>query len=260
MCGIAGWMAVQRHAPDDGAMAAVLEALAHRGPDGSGACAFQASRHRVVLGHRRLAIIDPQGARQPMCDDAAGIALTFNGEIYNFRELRAQLAARGLSLRARLRHRGAAARLPALGHRAGASPARAVRLRGLGRAQGAAAARARSLRRKAAVPVRERRVGFLRLRRSRRCSRFRASGREVDLHAVRDYLAYRYVPGPRTLFAGIRKLMPGDLRHMAVRPAGAKCATGRPPDRNPRAPAKIRDADAVAQFRPSSTRRSSCRW
>ena len=48
MCGIAGWMALQRHAPDDGAMAAVLEALAHRGPDGSGACAFQSSRHRVI--------------------------------------------------------------------------------------------------------------------------------------------------------------------------------------------------------------------
>src|SRR5262249_22456137 len=95
MCGIAGWMALPQHAPDDGAMASVLEALAHRGPDGAGACAFQSSKHRVVLGHRRLAIIDPNGARQPMCDEAAGVALTFNGEIYNFRELRTELAQRG---------------------------------------------------------------------------------------------------------------------------------------------------------------------
>ena len=95
MCGIAGWMALPQHAPDDGAMGSVLKALAHRGPDGAGACAFQGSQRRVVLGHRRLAIIDPNGARQPMCDEAAGVALTFNGEIYNFRVLRAELAQRG---------------------------------------------------------------------------------------------------------------------------------------------------------------------
>src|SRR5690606_16720031 len=50
---------------------------------------------RVFLGHRRLAIIDPVGGHQPMCDDAAGLALTFNGEIYNFRQLRAELEAMG---------------------------------------------------------------------------------------------------------------------------------------------------------------------
>jgi len=77
MCGIAGWVAAPRSAPEDAAIAAALDAIAHRGPDGEGASAFvnRGTGHRVVLGHRRLAIIDPQGARQPMCDDAAG-----NGE------------------------------------------------------------------------------------------------------------------------------------------------------------------------------------
>src|SRR5687768_3834609 len=247
MCGIAGWMALQRHAPDDGAMAAVLEALAHRGPDGSGACAFQSSRHRVVLGHRRLAIIDPEGARQPMCDEQAGIALTFNGEIYNFRELRAQLAARG--------------------HCFALDSDTEVLLRAY---QEWDTELVHHLRGQFAFAVWDARKERLLLARDRfgekplyLCetggSVFFASEvkallkipgvrPEVDLHAVRDYLAYRYVPAPRTLFAGIRKLMP------------ATCATwqfGRrrevrywsPPDRNPRAPTKIRDADAVAQFK-----------
>jgi asparagine synthase (glutamine-hydrolysing) len=67
----------------------VLQAIAHRGPDDQGTCCFgrTSTGHQVFLGHRRLAIIDPEGPRQPMCDAASGLALTFNGEIYNFREL-----------------------------------------------------------------------------------------------------------------------------------------------------------------------------
>src|SRR3954462_4002110 len=100
MCGIAGWIAPPNGrgvSPDESAVLPMLDALAHRGPDGEGACSFvnRASGHRIVLGHRRLAIIAPTGSPQPMCADAAGIGLTFNGEIYNFRELRAQLEKRG---------------------------------------------------------------------------------------------------------------------------------------------------------------------
>jgi asparagine synthase (glutamine-hydrolysing) len=60
----------------------MLGALAHRGPDGAGAVHTQcrATRHEVALGHRRLAIIDPVGAPQPMRATAAGLTLAFNGE------------------------------------------------------------------------------------------------------------------------------------------------------------------------------------
>src|SRR5687768_13046994 len=244
MCGIAGWMALQRHAPDDGAMAAVLEALAHRGPDGSGACAFQASRHRVVLGHRRLAIIDPQGARQPMCDERAGVALTFNGEIYNFRELRQQLADRG--------------------YRFALNSDTEVLLRAY---QHWDKDVVRYLRGQFAFAVWDARKERLMLARDRFgekplyvCERggslFFASEikallkipgirAEVDLRAVRDCLAYRYVPGPRTLFTGIRKLNPatyalwqfGRLREVRY---------WTPPDGNPTARNKARSADLVA--------------
>src|SRR5690242_17771578 len=99
MCGIAGWIAPTRSSPEEAALAPMLSALAHRGPDGGGQAAFSAGRrdYRVVLGHRRLAIIDPVGSQQPMCDGQAGLALTFNGEIYNFRELRAELEFHGYS-------------------------------------------------------------------------------------------------------------------------------------------------------------------
>src|SRR5687768_7756029 len=96
MCGIAG--AVTRHGSpmDSATLGRMLDAIAHRGPDGHGAREFiAASGERVFLGHRRLAIIDPVGSPQPMCDDAAQLALTFNGEIYNFRELREKLKACG---------------------------------------------------------------------------------------------------------------------------------------------------------------------
>jgi asparagine synthase (glutamine-hydrolysing) len=66
-------------------------ALAHRGPDGDG---FHVEPH-VGLGHRRLAIIDIGGGHQPMFNEDFSVAITFNGEIYNFAELRPKLEALG---------------------------------------------------------------------------------------------------------------------------------------------------------------------
>src|SRR5262252_3060955 len=97
MCGIAGWVAERARAPTADSMRSMLAAIAHRGPDDQGMFHFDCAGtgHRVCLGHRRLSIIDPNGARQPMCDPAADLALVFNGEIYNFRELRATLSSHG---------------------------------------------------------------------------------------------------------------------------------------------------------------------
>src|SRR5438477_2959544 len=96
MCGIVGAVVSPDSRMDRAVVARMLERIAHRGPDGSGIVEYGAREgRRVLLGHRRLAIIDPQGARQPMVDSADGLALTFNGEIYNFRELRQQLVACG---------------------------------------------------------------------------------------------------------------------------------------------------------------------
>src|ERR1700676_2872116 len=93
MCGIVGmWMRQY----GDTSLSDSLDAIVHRGPDGRGE--YRDGRNGVVLGHVRLAIIDlsPAGA-QPMASDDGRVVLIFNGEIYNFRELRAELEARGVA-------------------------------------------------------------------------------------------------------------------------------------------------------------------
>jgi len=92
MCGIAGEFRFDSMAPDAAAMARMLAKLARRGPDAEG----QHVDGPVRLGHRRLAIIDlsPRSA-QPMLAAASDTALVFNGTIYNYPELRAELIALG---------------------------------------------------------------------------------------------------------------------------------------------------------------------
>jgi asparagine synthase (glutamine-hydrolysing) len=91
MCGFAGELARERGA-DVAAVEAMAATLARRGPDGSGVWASG----RVALGHRRLKIIDlSERGAQPLIDPVLGLALVFNGCIYNHRELRTELEAEG---------------------------------------------------------------------------------------------------------------------------------------------------------------------
>ena len=99
MCGIAGRVNFRTGRPaDDRLVQEMCDLIAHRGPDGAGTH----RRGHVALGHRRLAIIDTSDAGlQPMSDAAGTVWLTFNGEIYNFQELRRSLEARGHRFRSR---------------------------------------------------------------------------------------------------------------------------------------------------------------
>lgn len=92
MCGIAGLFHLETAKPVDPARVQLMtDALAHRGPDGSGVWTAQG----VGLGHRRLSIIDLGGGAQPMACAGGQIVVTYNGEIYNFREIRRELEAKG---------------------------------------------------------------------------------------------------------------------------------------------------------------------
>jgi asparagine synthase (glutamine-hydrolysing) len=92
VCGIAGELRVDGGLPDVAAVAAMCDTLARRGPDGSGG--WQSGP--VALGHRRLKIIDLSDAgSQPMVDPELGLTVVFNGIIYNYQELRAELRAAG---------------------------------------------------------------------------------------------------------------------------------------------------------------------
>jgi len=190
----------------------MLQAIAHRGPDDQGTCCFRCAGtgHQVFLGHRRLAIIDPVGAHQPMCDAAAGLVLTFNGEIYNFRELRAELTE--------------------LGYRFTRDSDTEVLLRAYQHWQGEVVHHLRGMFAFAIWDARNERLFLARDRFGEKPLYLYENGSglyfaseikgllripgikpAVNLEAVWDYLAYRYVPGPKTLSTGIRKLMPGTV-------------------------------------------------
>lgn len=92
MCGFVGFIDENDQTYDHrAAIAAMADAIAHRGPDSEGY--FEDGR--AALGFRRLAIIDLAGANQPLYNENRSLVLVFNGEIYNYRELRRQLIAAG---------------------------------------------------------------------------------------------------------------------------------------------------------------------
>src|SRR5262249_14996408 len=94
MCGIAGWLLDDRRDTGAADLRRMLKSIGHRGPGDTGT--YIAAEHNVALGHNRFSIIDLSAAgHQPMVNTGNGDVLTFNGEVYNFRELRHRLQAKG---------------------------------------------------------------------------------------------------------------------------------------------------------------------
>ncbi|MBE1299270.1 MAG: asparagine synthase (glutamine-hydrolyzing) [Alteromonadaceae bacterium] len=93
MCGIAGWFSNQSESKHvaDLQLQNMIDAIAYRGPDGQGKMVFS----EAYLAHCRLSIIDVENGSQPMLSPCGKIAITFNGEIYNYRSLKAQLQRQG---------------------------------------------------------------------------------------------------------------------------------------------------------------------
>jgi asparagine synthase (glutamine-hydrolysing) len=100
MCGIAGGVGLSQGArPDLWRVEAMSKSMAHRGPDGGGLWTSRSGR--AIFGHRRLAVIDLETGDQPMVDDSGDVAIVFNGEIYNYLELRDELTRSGQVFRTR---------------------------------------------------------------------------------------------------------------------------------------------------------------
>ena len=95
MCGITGIVDLRSERPvDQSVLRRMNGLLTHRGPDGDG---FHYSPG-VGLGHRRLSIIDLEGGKQPLYNEDGSVVVTFNGEIFNFMEIEAELLKRGHTL------------------------------------------------------------------------------------------------------------------------------------------------------------------
>jgi len=216
MCGIAGLAAPGGLRAED--VGPLIATLTHRGPDAFGAW----SDGRCALGHRRLAIIDLSDAgRQPLASADASIQVVFNGEIYNYLEVREELASRGHRF-----HTGTDTEVIVEGYRAW-GPDVALHLDGMF-AFGIWDAPARRL-----LLARDR-VGKKPLYYARQGDRLvfaselqailadRSIPRTVDRHAIDAYLSWGYVPPPRTAFEGICKLPPA---HRMVVDVGSAALT-----------------------------------
>jgi asparagine synthase (glutamine-hydrolysing) len=97
MCGISGWLSLTSELPRRELLGAMLRAIDHRGPDERGVF----HHHQIALGMTRLSINDLEGGRQPYFSEDRRVVAVFNGEIYNFRELRAELEEQGHRFRSR---------------------------------------------------------------------------------------------------------------------------------------------------------------
>ncbi len=207
MCGIAGVFRFRGAEPPTlGDVRRMADTLVHRGPDGDG----YSVRGQIALAHRRLAIIDLAGGRQPLANEDGSVEVTFNGEIYNFEELRAGLVAKGHVFRTRSDTEVLVHLYEEEGERL------AEKLRG------EFAFVIADHRRQRIVLVRDR-VGVKPLYYAltptqivfgSEAKAVLAEGsvpRAVDPAAVLDFLTFRYVPSPRTIYPAVRKLPPAHV-------------------------------------------------
>lgn len=213
MCGIAGIVDLRgtREINRD-RLVRMTERLAHRGPDGSG----HHLAPGVGIGHRRLAIIDLAGSPQPMLSEDATTVLSYNGEIYNFEDLRDDLSARGHGFRTR-----GDTEVILRGYREFGADV-------VHRLKGMFAFATWDEREKTLLLARDRLGekplyyaltddGFL-VFASELPAVLLGLGRTPPLskRAVADYFALGYVPEPESIFEGVMKLAPGH-RMLAVR-------------------------------------------
>jgi len=209
MCGIFGYWNPRREALADATLAAMGEALRHRGPDDAG---LHHDRARgVAVGNRRLSIIDLAGGHQPFVSDDGRIAVVQNGEIFNHVELAAELRAQGVALRT---HSDTEVILR-LYEREGMAC--------LQRLNGMFAIAIDDAREDALYLARDR-IGVkpLYVMQAGETTLFaseikafwpypsaKRSVDAIDIEAVHHYLSFNYIPAPWTIWRSVRHVMPG---------------------------------------------------
>jgi asparagine synthase (glutamine-hydrolysing) len=214
MCGICGVaLADTAGRPDPVVLERMTGTLAHRGPDSAGSVIDGP----VGLGARRLSIIDLEHGDQPVANEDETIHLVLNGEIYNYRELRRELAGRGH----RFASRGDTEVLVHLYEERG--PAFVEELRGMFAIALWDVPRQRLLLARDPFGIKplyysSDDAGLVFGSELKALLEWPAFSREIDPDAVHAFLAFNSIPAPMTIFRGARKLPAG---HMLIREAGA---------------------------------------
>ena len=207
MCGIFGFVAWDRELPPRADLCRATNLLRHRGPDGGGYW----QEHGAFLGHRRLSIIDLATGDQPMASIDGRYVLTFNGEIYNYPELREELRADGAAFRTASDTEVILAGYAAWG------PDVVTRLEGMFAfaiydrlARTVFLARDRF----GEKPLLYREAGGQVVFASELSPLVSIGGatREIDEDALGGYLCLNYVPGTRTMLRGVQRVGAGEWR------------------------------------------------
>ena len=210
MCGIAGYLSTGAGEDLSPALHRMTAAIAHRGPDDVGYFETTAvdGRARVGLGHRRLSIIDLSTGHQPLGNADGSLQIVFNGEIYNFEALRTELSAHGYRLRTRSDTEAIVYAYEHWGTDC------VSRLRGMfafaiwdARRSRLFLARDRFGKKPLFIYARNGLLLFA--SEIKALLQFPGVVPRVNHAVLWDYFRYRYVPAPATLFADVRKLMPG---------------------------------------------------
>ena len=206
MCGFTGILDLSG-APDGermGVLEAMTRTLVHRGPDGEGT---YCDAH-IALGHRRLSIIDLTTGRQPLGNEDGSIVVVFNGEIYNYRELRALLECKGHTFKT---HSDTETIVHAYEEW---DVAGVERLRGMfafalwdRRRQRLLLARDRLGKKPLYYATVGERLIFA--SEIKALLAFPGLDRGLDLEAVSDYFSLLYIPREKTIFQRVRKVLPG---------------------------------------------------
>lgn len=205
MCGIAGVVYACSDRPvDPTVLQRMTDAVAHRGPDAQGLW----RQPGVGLAHRRLSIVDLDSGRQPIGNEDGTVQIVFNGEIYNFRELRDELVSKGHVFRTYSDTEVIVHLYEELGERC------VERLRGMfafaiwdARNRRLFLARDRVGIKPLFVSLNKDRIVF-----GSELKALLAHGdikRDIDAAAMDEYLTYGIIPGRRCIFRGVEKLQPG---------------------------------------------------
>jgi asparagine synthase (glutamine-hydrolysing) len=212
MCGIFGWFLPRDRHPGRDVLESLTNRLTHRGPDGSGFWTGHSENGtlQIGFGHRRLSIIDIEGGAQPMASDDGKIALVFNGEIYNYIELRDELKALG-----RVFSTASDTEVLIEAYRAWGLDA-LTRLRGmfafaLWDARSQRLVLARDAFGKKPLFYSQHRDGIIFSSEIEPLTQFPEIDKSLQPGAIGHYLLNRFVPGPFTFFRGVRKLPCGSF-------------------------------------------------